>query len=75
MFFFRVLNQTKNSICRKTTAYTMIKKEMMIKIKMTMTVMKMDVAKHQQRRRWPPKNQEVIRRHHHNVKIHRKTTI
>ena len=72
---FRVLNQTWNSICRKMTAYTMKKKEMMIKIKMTMTVMKMDVAKHQRRRRWPPKNQEVIRRHHHNVKIHRKTTI
>ena len=66
---FRVLNQTRNSICRKTTAYTMTKKEMMIKIKMTLTVMKMDVAKHQQRRRWPLKNQDAIRRHH------RKTTI
>jgi hypothetical protein len=38
----------------------MIKERMMIKNKMTMTVMKMEDAKHQQRRRGPPKSQEAI---------------
>ena len=76
--FFRVLNQTTNSICRTTTAYMLLKKEMMIKIKMNLTVMKMEGANHQQRRRLPPKTQEGIRRHHHKlllIKIYRKTTI
>jgi hypothetical protein len=38
----------------------MIKERMMIKNKMTMTVMKMEDAKHQQRRRGLLKIQEVI---------------
>jgi hypothetical protein len=38
----------------------MIKERMMIKNKMTLTVMKMEDANHQQRRRGPPKSLEAI---------------